>query len=57
MTTPETLHPLARQFLEKSNEFGYILLHQRCQATPQVPGTVVVAFRVQPWSKGTCTDP
>jgi hypothetical protein len=35
MTTPETLHPLARQFLEKSTEFGYALAIPLCREIAQ----------------------
>ena len=31
MTIPDTLHPLARLFLEKSEEFGYILAIPLCR--------------------------
>jgi len=31
MTTPEILHPLARQFIEKSTEFGYALAIPLCR--------------------------
>jgi hypothetical protein len=31
MTTPDTMHPIARQLLEKSKEFGYILAIPLCR--------------------------
>ena len=35
MTTPDTLHPLARQFLENSAEFGYALAIPLCREIAQ----------------------